>query len=131
MSEVSGIETYTLVELPKSVEGLRASRMLRDLSMEERSWMRRVSLVCLIYSAGFKTTTTAAVRIARIPMTMRSSTRVKEASPSRVCVWRSVVLCSWFMFPLSLYISTPILNILDSIFLLIVHAILNSKIYIF
>ena len=46
--------------------------------MEERSDILVASRVCLRYSTGLMTTMTAAVRMAKIPMTINNSTRVKE-----------------------------------------------------
>ncbi len=47
--------------------------------MEERSDILVASRVCLRYSTGLMTTMTAAVRMAKIPMTINNSTRVKDS----------------------------------------------------
>jgi len=62
------------------------SRTLRALLIEDRSDILVASREDLRYSAGFMMIRTAAVRIAKIPMTTNSSTRVKE---SLLFVWET------------------------------------------
>ena len=75
---VSAIETYTVDAVPRLMSGYRAWEILIEPSILARSWMRLESLACLRSSAGLRTTTTAAVRMARMPMTINNSTSVNE-----------------------------------------------------
>lgn len=77
VGDVSGIEIYVVEAVPR--EGLltSASYMDRALLIVARSEIRLLSLAARSNSAGFMVRTTTTARIATIPMTTRSSMRVK------------------------------------------------------